>query len=71
MRYDAIEGTKLSGILKVGTDRTVSMMENKTGFIRCLEKKLGRPLQWVVCPLHCNALPLRHVFLELDGITKT
>jgi len=46
------------------------MMGNKAGFIRCLEEKLGRPLQWVVCLLHCNKLPLTHVFLELHGTTK-
>jgi len=46
-----------------------SMTRNKAGFIRCSEEKLGRPLQWVVCLLHCNELPLRHVFLELDGTT--
>jgi len=69
--YDAIKGTKLSDTLKVvGTDGTASMMGNKAGFIRCLDEKLGRPLQWVVCLLHCNKLPLTHVFLELDGTTK-
>jgi len=48
--YDAIKGTELSDTLKVvGTDGTASMMGNKAGFIRCLEEKLGRPLQWVVC----------------------
>ena len=38
------------------------MTGNKAGFIRCLEEKLGRPLQWVVCLLHCNELPLRQWF---------
>jgi len=47
------------------------MTGNKAGFIRCLEEKLGRLLQWVVYLLHCNELPLRHVFLELDGTTKS
>ena len=62
----------LSDTLKVaGTDGTASMTGNKAGFIRCLEEKLGRPLQWVVCLLHCNELPLRHVFPELDGTTKS
>ena len=55
----------------VGIDGTASMMGNKAGFIRCLEEKLGRPLQWEVCLLHCSELPLRHVFLELDGTTKS
>ena len=64
--YDAIKGIELSHTLKVvGTDGTASMTGNKAGFIRCLEEKLGRPLQWAFCLLHCNELPLRHVFLEL------
>ena len=68
---DDIKSTELSDTLKVvGTDGTASMTGNKAGFIRCLEEKLGRPLQLVVCLLHCNELPLRHVFL-LDGTTKS
>jgi len=64
--YDAIKGTELSHSLNVvGTDGTASITGNKAGFIRCLEEKLGRPLQWAFCLLHCNELPLRHVFLEL------
>ena len=44
--YDAIKGTELSDTLQVvGTDGTASMTANKAGFIGCLEKKLGRPLQ--------------------------
>ena len=39
------------------------------GAICCLEEMLGRPMQRAVCLLHCNELPLRHVFLELDGST--
>jgi len=70
--YDAIKGTELSDTLKVvGTDGTASMTGSKAGFIRCLEEKLWRPLQWVVCLLDCNKLPLRHVLLVLDGTTKS
>ena len=66
--YDAIKGTKLSDTLKVvETYGTASMTGKKAGFIRCLEEKLGKPLQWVVCLLHCSELHLRHVFFELDG----
>jgi len=68
--YDAIKGTELSDTLKVvGTDGTASITD--FGFVRCLEEKVWRPLQWVVCLLHCNELPLRHVFLELGGTTKS
>ncbi|GBN41699.1 hypothetical protein AVEN_206430-1 [Araneus ventricosus] len=30
---------------------------------------LNRPLQWFVCQLHANELPLRHVFAHVDGTT--
>ena len=40
------------------------------GCIKKLEEALQRPLQRVVCLLHTNELPLRHVFVELDGSTK-
>ena len=41
------------------------------GYIASLEALLLRPLQWVICLLHCNELPLRHVFKALDGTTKS
>lgn len=28
-----------------------------------------RPLQWIICQLHGNELPLRHLIEELDGET--
>ncbi|GBN29919.1 hypothetical protein AVEN_253455-1 [Araneus ventricosus] len=40
------------------------------GVIRRLEMKCGRPLQWVVCLLHANELPLRHLLQTLDGVTS-
>ena len=53
----------------IGTDGTPSMTEYKSGFIASLKKSLGRHLQWVVCLLHLNELPLRHIFQMLDGTT--
>lgn len=41
----------------------------KGGIIRHLEVKLGRPLQWVICLLHLNELPTRHLFQHLFGST--
>ena len=32
---------------------------------------LQRPLQWDICMLHLNELPLRHIFSTLDGSTKS
>ncbi|GBO28663.1 hypothetical protein AVEN_274983-1 [Araneus ventricosus] len=35
-----------------------------------MELILNRPLQWFVCQLHANELPLRHLFAHVDR-TKT
>ena len=42
---------------------------HKAGVIRQLEEISGHPLQWLVCLLHANELPLRHLFEVLDGAT--
>ena len=36
------------------------------GVIRRLEELFNHPLQWLVCLLHANELPLRHLFETLD-----
>ncbi|GBO01699.1 hypothetical protein AVEN_93200-1 [Araneus ventricosus] len=36
-----------------------------------MELILNRPLQWFVCQLHDNELPLRHLFPHVDRTTKT
>jgi len=41
------------------------------GAIRLLEERLNKPLQWAICLLHFNELPLRRVFISLDGVTKS
>ena len=41
------------------------------GAIHYLELFLQRPLQWDICMLHLNELPLRHTFSALDGSTKS
>ena len=45
------------------------MTGKSKGFIASLETVIGRPLQWVICLLHLNELPLRYVFQNFDGIT--
>ena len=41
----------------------------KGGAIRCLEMFLKRPLQWVICELHHNEVPLRHIGYQVLHIT--
>lgn len=70
--FEAIKTTELEGKLSlIGSDGTAAMTGPYNGFIRALEETLEKPLQWVICLLHCNELPLRHVFVEIDGTTKS
>ena len=34
-----------------------------------MESKIGRKLNWLICCLHTNELPLRHLIVGLDGPT--
>ena len=43
---------------------------SKNGVVRQLEKAAGRSLQWLICQLHANELPLRHLLQNLDGKSK-
>ena len=69
--YSAIKDTALEQKLKiVGSDGTTVMTTKSKGFIASSETLTGRPLQWVICLLHLNELPLRHIFQNLDGVTS-
>jgi hypothetical protein len=59
-----------NNLIAVGCDGTVTNTGRKGGVIRLLEEHLERPLQWQVCMLHMNELPLRHLFLHLYGKTS-
>ena len=68
--YSAIKDTALEQKLKiVGSDGTTVMTGKSKGFIPSLETLIGKPLQWFICLLHLNELPLRHIFQNLDGIS--
>ena len=69
--YSAIKDRALEQKLKiVGSHGTAVMTGKCIGFIASLETLIGRPLQWVICLLHLNELPLKHVFQNLDGVTS-
>jgi len=53
----------------VGCDGTNVNKGHTAGDIRRLEETFEHPLQWLVCLLHSNELPLRHLFQALDGAT--
>uniref|UniRef100_A0A6P7FUP9 Uncharacterized protein LOC114334346 n=1 Tax=Diabrotica virgifera virgifera TaxID=50390 RepID=A0A6P7FUP9_DIAVI len=59
----------VSNLQAIGCDGTAVNTGNKNGIISQLELSLNRSLQWFVCPLHANELPLRHLLQHLDGKT--
>ncbi|GBM68926.1 hypothetical protein AVEN_207179-1 [Araneus ventricosus] len=48
----------------VGTVMNTGMFN---GVILRLELKLQRPIQWIICLLHFNELPLQHLFECIDS----
>lgn len=63
------QNVNLSKLWAVGCDDTVVNTGSKNG-VRQLEIAVGRPLQWFICLLHANELPLRHLMQHLDGKTS-
>lgn len=57
-------------ITAIGCDSTNTNTGYKSGVIRQLEIAFGHPVNWFICMLHVNELPLRHLFLHLDGRTS-
>lgn len=57
-------------LLAVGCDGTNVNVGINGFIIRLLEKRLNKPLQWIICLLHITELPLRHLFLHIDGSTS-
>ena len=55
----------------LGSDGTPIMIGKHLGSIATLEELLQRPLQWAICLLHTNELPLRHVFKHLDSVSAS
>ena len=54
-------------MFSVGSDGTNVNIGHLNGIICSIEKWLGHAVQWVICLLHLNELPLRHLFLSYDG----
>ena len=53
----------------IGGDSTNVNTGWKGGAIAHLETMLGRKMIWIICALHTNELPLRHLFISMDGRT--
>lgn len=60
----------LSTIRAIGCDGTNTNVGDKSGVIRRFELSLDRNLQWLVCLLHANELPLRKLLYAVFGKTN-
>nr|XP_047125873.1 uncharacterized protein LOC124807716 isoform X2 [Hydra vulgaris] len=56
-------------IQALGGDSTNVNTGWEGGVIQFVELKLNKRLNWLICALHTNELPLRHLIVELDGKT--
>ena len=56
-------------VFSIGCDGTRVNTGAKGGVIALLEQSLCKPLQWNICLLHGNELPLRHLITNIDGPT--
>jgi hypothetical protein len=57
-------------LVAIGCDGTNVNTGQHNGVIRLLEVEFNKPLQWLICQLHANELPLRHLVNHLDGPTS-
>ena len=56
-------------LVAIGGDSTNVNTGWRAGAITYLEKLIGTKMTWVICALHTNELPLRHLIIDLDGKT--
>ena len=70
IEYFDYQNFDYSCLKAVGCDGTAVNTGVKGGIIALLEKDLGKPLQWIICLLHCIELPLRHLFRSIDETTS-
>uniref|UniRef100_A0A8D8THB2 Uncharacterized protein n=1 Tax=Cacopsylla melanoneura TaxID=428564 RepID=A0A8D8THB2_9HEMI len=70
LSYMDSKNEDLTNLKAVGCDGTAVNTGSKGGVIHRLELHLGKALQWNICLLHANELPLRHLFHHLDGQTS-
>jgi hypothetical protein len=69
VEYFSANNISVDKFVAIGCDGTNVNTGRNKGVIRLMEEELGKPLQWLVCQLHGNELPLRHLFEHLDCST--
>lgn len=59
-----------SKLIAIGCDGENVNTGNKNGIITQMEKKIQKPVHWIICQLHTNELPLRKLITTLNGKTS-
>ena len=57
-------------LVAMGMDGTAVNTGIHNGVIWLTEQELGKPVQHIICLLHLNELPLRHLFCKIYGVTS-
>ena len=55
----------------VGSGGTITNTDHSGGVIHLFDVSAGHSVQWLICLLHMNELPFRHIFTALDSVTKS
>lgn len=63
-------GTVVQQLVATRYDGTAMNTGKKSSVIRLLEEHVKCPLQWSVCLLHENELPLCHLFQHIDSCMR-
>lgn len=69
MDFFSAKEVDTSQVVVIGCDGTAVNTGLRGGVIKLIEEKLGHPVHWLVCLLHANELPLRHLIHTVDGKT--
>lgn len=65
------KGFDFSSVIAIGCDGEPKNTGKNNGVIRNIEISLQRPVHWLICLLHFNELPFRHLFQKIDGSVTT
>ena len=61
---------EISDLVAIGSDGTVVNTSSNNGVIALFELAINKPVQWLICQIHANELPLRHLIQTLDEPTS-
>lgn len=64
------EGYSLENLVSISCDGAIVNTGYKSGVNASLEQFIQRPLQWNICLLHFNELPLKHLLIQTFGKTR-